>query len=168
MQQAPYGAAPADGPYGGGGYGSEMGAQQGMVPAAGAPMGVPMAQAGYGGGVPMGAAGVGPKGQMRNPIMVFIISYVTCGLYGLWQTFQMCSELKAFLNTEEITPWWSFVFPLNLLLILKLPNLVTEAKRRAGHPNPSAGNIIMYLFFIWYIFPKDLNEVWNPTGQLQA
>ena len=100
--------------------------------------------------------------------MVFLISYVTCGLYGLYVNYVMANELKAYLNTDEITPWWMFIFPLNFLLIFKLPGLITEAKRRAGVANPAAGSLILYLFFIWYIFPKDLNEVWNPSGQLSA
>jgi hypothetical protein len=170
---APFGAAPpADGPQVGAppvGPTFDIGAQQGMIPA-GAPMGVNMVQPGYGAPGMMGGAmpgGAGAKGQTRNPVMTLLISWI-CFLYMLYVHFQMANELKAFLNTEEITPWWMFIFPLNLLLILKLPNLMVEAKRRAGVANPQAGGLFMYLFFTPYVMAKDLNEVWNPTGQLPA
>jgi len=164
---APFGAPPAPAygdpmgaPPPAAAYGSQpldqmggFGAPQAMVPA-GAPMG-------FGGAAPM--AGGGPKGQTRNPMMSLLISWV-CFLYALYVTYQMTCELKAYLNTEEITPWWAFIFPLNLMLLLKLPGLVTEAKRRAGVANPEAGNLILYLFVTPYIMAKDLNDVWNPTG----
>jgi hypothetical protein len=136
-----------------------FGAPQAMVPAN--PIGGNMAQPGFGGPAPM--VGGGPKGQTRNPVMTLLISWV-CFLYALYSCYQMVGELKAYLNTEEITPWWTFIVPLNILLILKLPGLVTEAKRRAGVANPEAGNIIFYLFLTPYIMAKDLNDVWNPTG----
>ena len=41
-----------------------------------------------------------------------------------------------------------------------------QAKRRAGVPNPEVTNILFYWFFGLYFLPKDLNEVWNPHGQL--
>jgi hypothetical protein len=168
-QPAPYAMPPADGPSGGApfaGPNMNIGAQQAMVPV-GAPMGVPMAQPGYGapGMAPMG--GVGPKGQTRNPIMVLIISAI-CFLYGIYQYYSMLGELKAFLNSDEIQPWHMFIPILNILLLFKIPGWVLEAKRRAGVPNPEVSNIIFYWFFGLYFFPKDLNEVWNPTGQLTA
>jgi hypothetical protein len=138
-----------------GGY--SAGAPQAMAPA-GAPMGVPMQ------GVP-GMGGTGPKGQTRNPMMVILISMI-CFLYGIWQYYQMVGELKAFLNSDEISPIHIFIPVLNILMLFKLPGWVLEAKRRAGVPNPEVTNILFYWFFGLYFLPKDLNEVWNPSGQL--
>lgn len=139
-------------------YGNaNAGAPQGMVPA-GAPMGVQMQP-----GVP--GMGGGPKGQTRNPMMVLLIS-MFCFFYGIFQYYQMVGELKEFLQTDEINPIHIFIPVLNILMLFKLPGLVLEAKRRAGVPNPEVTNILFYWFFGLYFLPKDLNEVWNPTGQL--
>jgi len=111
--------------------------------------------------------GTGPKGQTRNPMMVMLIGYI-CFFYGMYQTFLMLGELKAYLNSDEINPVHVFIPILNLLMLFKLPGWVLEAKRRAGVPNPETTNVLFYFLFHWYFLPKDLNEVWNPTGQLQA
>jgi fucose 4-O-acetylase-like acetyltransferase len=121
-------------------------------------------------GVPMQAmpmGGTGPKGQTRNPMMVLLISMV-CFLYGIYQYYVMVGELKEYLQTDEINPIHMFIPVLNILMLFKLPGWVLQAKQRAGVPNPEVANILFYWFFGLYFLPKDLNEVWNPTGQLPA
>lgn len=142
--------------------------QQFGQPPAGAmvPMpGAPMMQAGQ----PGMAAGAGPRGKTRNPIMCALWTFLSCGMYYPIAMYLWVSDLKAFLGDDkDITPWFALFFPLNILLLLKLPDKVVEAKRRAGHPNPQSAGLIMYWLFGYYFIPKDLNEIWNPTGQLQA
>jgi hypothetical protein len=131
--------------------------------------------AGYGAMVPAAAgmgqmmpmAGGGIKGKMRNPLITLVLAYVSCGIYAPFGMYFMLKELKDYLQTEDITPWWAFT-PLVLLTLLKLPDLVVEAKRRAGVPNPQSAGLIMYLILGFYFLPKDLNEVWNPAGQFTA
>jgi len=132
-----------------------------MVPMPGAPM--------MQGGHPGMAGGVGPKGKIRNPIMCIVWTFLSCGFYAIIANYLWASELKAYLNNDpDITPWFAFISPLNLLLLLKMPDKVTEAKRRAGHPNPQSAGLIMYFLLGIYFIPKDLNEIWDPTGQLSA
>ncbi len=142
--QAPYANPPA--PFGQNGFAP----QQAMVPA----------------GQPAAGMG-GPKGQFRNPIMVLLIS-MFCFVYGLYQYYVMLGELKDYLQSDEINPIHAFIPILQLLLIFKLPGWVLEAKQRAGIPNPEVTNILFYWFFGLYFLPKDLNEVWDPTGQLHG
>lgn len=161
MQQPPaYGAPPA----------ADMMQQQQPAPYAGMNYGAPQAMQPMGAQMQpyAGAAPTGPKGQTRNPIMVLLLTYVTCGLYGLIAYWTMLNELKAFLNSDEIQPIYMFIPILQLLMIFKLPGWVTEAKRRAGVPNGEASNIVLYLLLGPFALAKDLNEVWNPTGQLNA
>ena len=107
------------------------------------------------------------RGKIRNPLITLILAYVTCGIYAPFACYAMLKELKDFLGTDQITPWWAFT-PLVLLTLFKLPDLVVEAQRRAGVANPQSAGLIFYLILFFYFFPKDLNMVWNPTGQLPA
>jgi hypothetical protein len=127
-----------------------------MMPAASGAM----SPVGYGSGAITGA-----RGAVRNPVMVTLLTYATCGIYGLIAVYSMMSELKAYLNKEEIVPWHLFVPVLGLIIALtKLPEWVTEAKQRAGSPNPQSAGPIMYFLLLPYFLTKDLNEVWNPLG----
>ena len=106
----------------------------------------------------------GGKPVVRNPIMVTVLTFV-CFIYGLITFYQMMSELKAYLNKEEIVPWHLFVPILGLIVLLtKLPGWVTEAKQRAGSHNPQSAGPIMYFLLAPYFFTKDMNEVADPTG----
>jgi NADH:ubiquinone oxidoreductase subunit 6 (subunit J) len=121
-----------------------------MVAAGGAAL-APMSQA-------------GGKPVVRNPIMVTVLTFV-CFIYGLITFYQMMSELKAYLNKEEIVPWHLFVPILGLIVLLtKLPGWVTEAKQRAGSRNPQSAGPIMYFLLAPYFFTKDMNEVADPMG----
>jgi hypothetical protein len=114
----------------------------------------------------MAAPGGNPgfRGQTRNPVMVLILTYVTCGIYGLISLLSMLDELKQYTGKEEITPWHILIPYYNLYLILvKVPKWVGEAKQKAGARNGPA-NIILYFFISPFALAADLNEVWNPQG----
>lgn len=106
-------------------------------------------------------AGTGPKGTVRNPLTVMILTFVTCGIYGIFAFWSMLSELKAYLQKDEIQPIFMFIPILNLILLLKLPEWVSEAKQRAGCQNPHSSGLILYWLLGVYFLPKDLNEVWE-------
>jgi hypothetical protein len=98
-------------------------------------------------------------------MMVTLLTFVTCGIYGMIAMYSMMSELKAYLNKEEIVPWHLFVPIFGLIVRLtKLPGWVTEAKQRAGSRNPQSAGPVMYFLLSPYFFTKDMNEVWDPTG----
>jgi len=114
-----------------------------------------------------GAYAQQPTGRppVRNPVMVTLLTFVTCGLYGIFTFYAMMSELRTYLNKEEIVPWHIFVPILSLIVVLgKLPGWVTEAKQRAGSRNPQSAGPIMYFLLFPFFFTKDMNDVWDPTG----
>ncbi len=121
-------------------------------------MGAPMMGGGGGGGAR------GPVGQIRNPVMVMIISYI-CFIYAVLQLLAMMGELKAYLQKDEIVPWHLLIPYYNIyLLVIKVPAWVREAKQKAGCANPEPMNIVMYLFLGLYALPADLNEVWQRSA----
>jgi hypothetical protein len=154
--QQGYGGPPQGG-YGtpGGGYGAPGGftpphEQYGM-PGGGAPM------------VQMGSGQRGPIGKIRNPVMTIVLSMV-CFIYGMIQLWGMLNELKAFRGKDDFKPIFFFLPILSIIEGLKLAEIVLDAKRMAGVPNPQVTNQIVYLFFGLFFLPGDLNEVWQAAG----
>ena len=176
-----YGAPPA----GGGGFGAPQPGYGGSPagygpPAAGYGGNPPAAYGGYGGPpeaamMPAPNAALAPtsypppvaagREHIRNPLVVTLLCYVTCGIYAIVVMYSLMAELKAYLNREEIVPWHILVPILNLVVILtKLPGWVTEAKQRAGSRNPMSSGPLLYFLLLPYFFTKDMNEVWDPTS----
>jgi hypothetical protein len=121
--------------------------------------GAALAPGGY--GQPAGVV----RGPIRNPVTVTLLTMVTCGFYGIFAFYSMMSELKAYLNRDEIVPWHIFVPILGIIVMLgKLPGWVTEAKQRAGSRNPQSSGPVLYFLLFPYFFTKDMNDVWDPTG----
>ena len=52
------------------------------------------------------------KGQVRNPIVVYILTLVTCGLYGLFWIKTTSEEMNAALGREEFNPTMEVVLSL--------------------------------------------------------
>jgi len=124
-----------------------------------------MVQAGGAALAPGGYAQAPGKGPIRNPGMVTLLTMITCGLYGIFTFYSMMTELRAYLNKQEIVPWHIFVPILGVITILgKLPEWVTEAKQRAGSRNPQSSGPLLYFLLFPYFFTKDMNEVWDPMG----
>lgn len=98
---------------------------------------------------------------MRNPVMVVVLTYVTCGLYGIYALLTMLGELKAFRQKNDITPILFLLPVISILEMVKLPAKVLDAKRMAGVPNAQEPNVILYLFLWFYMLPADLNEIWQ-------
>jgi hypothetical protein len=182
-----YGAPPAQGygpPPGAGGFGAPQpgyGPQPGGygAPSPGYAGGQPAPYGGYtppdAAMIPAGGSGLSPSGSympaianrdhIRNPLVVTLLCYVTCGIYAIVVMYSLMSELKSYLNREEIVPWHILVPVLNLVVILtKLPTWVTEAKQRAGSRNPMSAGPLLYFLLLPYFLTKDMNEVWDPTS----
>jgi hypothetical protein len=159
--QSPYGAPQS--PYG---DPSAYGAPAGM---AGSPQAM-QAAGGPGAGYAMqGAIGQhGPIGKTRNPVMVVVLTYVTCGIYGLIAILAMIGELKAFRQKDDLNPIMFLLPVISLLEMIKLPAKILDAKRMAGVPNAQEPNVILYLLLGIYMLPADLNEIWQVASARQG
>jgi hypothetical protein len=116
----------------------------------------------------MAAGGAGPVGQTRNPVTILLISLL-CAPYALISLWGMLTELKNFLRNDSIQPWHLLIPYYNMYVLwVQVPKWVTEAKQRAGATNPQSAGFIMYFLVAPYALAGDLNEVWNPRGQLPA
>jgi hypothetical protein len=170
----------------GGGWGPQPGMQQpgmqqpgmqqpgmqqpmGYSPYGAPPQGIqPMAAPGAGYAVPAAIGQHGPIGKMRNPIMVVVLTWVTCGLYGIVALFSMLGELKAFRQKNDINAILFLLPVIGWLEMIKLPAKVLDAKRMAGVPNAQEPNVILYFLLGIYMLPADLNEIWQVASAKQT
>lgn len=141
--------APNPGAYGAPGFG------QGPLPGAGALVPV--------GAQPYGSGARGPVGNMRNPVLVALFSFV-CFVYGLIQLWGMLNELKAFRGKDDLNPILFFIPILGWIELWNLPAKVLDAKQMAGVPNADVQPQVLYFFAALYLLPSDLNEVWHAAS----
>jgi hypothetical protein len=139
---------------------------------------------GFGAMVPAGGGGggmAGPKGEVRNPITIVLLSLVTCGIYGLyWFYFQLIPELRANLGRQdEYNPTTKIILAIvtcgimYLIDLFKVPKMIVEAGQRAGKPMEDKTNLIIILLLvnfvlgvptsmaIPYILQTEANRVWE-------
>lgn len=119
------------------------------------------------------------KGEVRNPMTVWLLTLVTCGLFGWYWIYTVGNELKAYLGKEDLNPVMDIVitfvcFPYAYYLPIKYGKLIYEAQQRAGVPGASdkgVNALIMNLVlcgFGYKILQEELNKVWEGGGGAPA
>jgi len=121
----------------------------------------------------------GPKGQVRNPITVILLSMVTCNIYAWWWWYTTMKELKEFIQTEEINPSKEITMLLVLpciwqfLLPKKVGQWIVQAQRLAGLPEEDKSGTYLILSILclgvvaFWMIQNQLNAVWQAGGAPQ-
>ena len=114
----------------------------------------------------------GPKGVVRNPMMVLVYGLVSCGLYQMIWFISVCNEMKAFLGRED--PSWLKLFLLSTVTcglyaiywqIVTLGPLIQEIQQRAGVPNPqNHGFMYIVPYYNVILLQQELNKAWQSPG----
>lgn len=124
-----------------------------------------------------GGSGLSAIGSTRDPIMVLVFIFLTCGIYGIWWLFTYATEVKNALGRQDLNPttdlllgfvtcgiWWVFAF------YYKYPQLFAEMRHRVGLP-PNDITMLTLLLGIFfspaaiYIIQAELNQIWDATGR---
>ena len=86
-------------------------------------------------------------GQKRDVLMVILLSFVTCGIYGLWWVYTVGKEVNNALGREEVNPmyFWLgiFCFPVYYLYLYKLDLAIVELGQDKDVPYTS--NFVIWL-----------------------
>ena len=143
------------------------------------------------GAAPMAAGALGPRPKRRNPWVVFLvpialimggqilggvlaslidpmlamvgslIAFVGMILTLVWM-ISMLLEVKKVTQDDSFMWWLVFIPCVNYYLLWwALPQQVTKAKQMAGLQTTSR-HIVLYIFFLMYALPADLNELAGP------
>lgn len=177
----PYGTPPPQPPYGSQPYGD---------PYANQPYGAPPygdQQQPYGGLQPGGSAGGYPGaggaggglmgvGQKREPGMVILFTFLTCGIYGIWWLVTYAGEVKGALGRHDLNPGMDLLIGIvtcgiwsTISFWYKYPKLIMELQRRVGLPvnDMSTTTLLLGIFFApaaIYIVQSELNKIWDAAG----
>jgi len=132
----------------------------------------PMQSAGGGGAM------TGPKGEVRSPMTVTILTVVTCGIYWLYLFyFKVLPELKAYTgkSDEELNPTKELIIglicsPYQFLTLMKTGKIIQEAQLKAGRQGAEDKGtmfLIMALVFflaVPFMIQTELNKIWDPSA----
>jgi hypothetical protein len=125
---------------------------------------------------PMAAGSYGaPAGEKRDVVLPIILTFVTCGIYGIYWHYKMMSEIAADLGRTDINPVLEIVLVFvtcgiyAFFLAYKYPKLVTEmqAKRGMQVNDISTVSLILAIFGLIIVshalLQSELNKVWDAT-----
>ncbi|NLJ93871.1 MAG: DUF4234 domain-containing protein [Clostridiaceae bacterium] len=114
----------------------------------------------------------GPIGTERNPALVVVLSFITCGIYGIVWMYQVSKEINQYTNAQLTEPnySWLSIFCLVFFYInsYKLDQAIIQIDRVEGRHSESRYLIwlILSLFFgvgnamMQYQVQESLNEIW--------
>lgn len=115
------------------------------------------------------------KGEIRNPVLVVILSIVTCGIYQLVWLFMVCNEINNLTEEKKVDPVIYFLlgilcFPLIFIGMYKIDEALFDINTKAGLP--ANKNFIIWLllclvgvggYFMAYQVQEQLNTLWEKT-----
>lgn len=115
---------------------------------------------------------MGPIGKTRSPIAVFLLSIITCAIYGIYWYIMSFVELKTFRQNRGLGLGVYIVllilFPIPLLWML--PKDIGDAFAEIGQPKAINGNLGFWIFlpiiggFIWFFSVVGAyNKLWAAT-----
>jgi hypothetical protein len=127
---------------------------------------------------PSYAAYGAPAGQTRDIALVVILTFVTCGFYGIYWHYKMMSEIAADLGRTDINPILEIVLCFvtcgiyNVYLDYKYPKLITEMQAKRGMPINDISSLCMVMTILTFfglpliivsrvMQQSELNRIWE-------
>jgi hypothetical protein len=115
------------------------------------------------------------KGETRNPLLVLVLSIVTCGIYQIVWSYLVSEEINRAAGEKKIDPIIFFLlgiicFPLIFIGWYKIDEALFELNNRAGLP--ANKNFVTWLLlcllgvgglFMIYQVQEQLNVLWAKT-----
>jgi len=123
---------------------------------------------GFGGGG--GGTGTRTRGEVRDPVKMVILTYVTCGFYGLLLIINIMNELNAAFGEERYSVARDLILGFitcgaySIYLFWKIANDIEELQTQWG-VEPKFAAPILFLMNLFYIGPwgmqTSLNNAWE-------
>lgn len=143
--------------------------QQAGAPWGSSPSGAPMQP------MPGGLTAVGEK---RDPIMVIVFGFLTCGIYIYYWIYQTSTDIKNALGgREDINPTMDIVLTIvtcglyAIYLLYRYPQLLLELQDRTRLPRNDISTISIILGVVGlgivslFMIQTELNKVWDAASR---
>lgn len=123
--------------------------------------------------VQMPVRGLAAVAEPRNPLVVLVLSFVTCYLYLVYWWYLVGKEIKAATGREELNPGVDLLLNIltcslfSIYLSYKYPKLILEMEERVQveAKDQSLVATVLSLFSLGpiaaYLVQADLNRVWE-------
>lgn len=111
-------------------------------------------------------------GKTRGPWIVWLLSLVTFGIYGLYWYYKVNDEVREYDGSIEVSPgvalFAQFIPIANLVSLVKTGGRIAQAQTTAGRSERCSGGIGFLLIFLagtWIVYyQSQLNKVWAEYG----
>lgn len=113
------------------------------------------------------------RGEVRSPVMVLVLSLITCGIYQLYWIYKVSEETQSHLGLTTTSPGMELLFCIitcgfyTIYWHYKYSKLVAELQQRQGL-TPDDNSLICILLTIFgfgivsaMIVQSSLNKVWD-------
>ncbi|HEX8143367.1 MAG TPA: DUF4234 domain-containing protein [Pyrinomonadaceae bacterium] len=122
-----------------------------------------------------GRPGLYTVGEKRDPIMVLLLSLVTCGIYAYYEVYKVSSEIRDALGRQDVNPTMDVVLGLVtcgiyfIYLAYRYPQLLLEMQDRVGLPRNDISMISIILSVCGlgivsiFMIQTELNKVWDAS-----
>ncbi len=128
-------------------------------------------------GVPPARAGLLAVGEKREPVMVLLFTFLTCGIYGFYWVYTTSTEMKNALGRADINPTLDVVLGLVtcglyfIYLFYRYPQDLLQLQDRAALPRNDITmiSILLAIFGLsivsLFMIQTELNKVWDAAGR---
>ncbi len=111
-------------------------------------------------------------GKTRNPWGVWLLSFITLGIYQLYWYYKVNSEVREYDQSIEVEPVLSLIALLipivNLVSMVKAAGRISKAQAASGTPHRCSGLVgflLIFVFGTWTVYyQSQLNKVWDVHG----
>jgi len=115
---------------------------------------------------------------VRSPVSIVVFSILSCGIYFVWWIYTFSTELKSFLNNNEINPGMEtflslICFPYLVYWFYKAGKYVNSVRRKSGlniDEDASLLPVILAVFGLAVVsaavLQSTINEAWNSNPQI--
>ncbi len=112
--------------------------------------------------------------RIRNPVLVLLLSIITCGIYSWIEVYQLTDEIKTFTGDQSINPGLELllcIITCNLYGIYwcyKYSKIIYEMQQRVSVEMPNDISIVTLILPIFRMFiislllmQSEINRVWE-------
>jgi uncharacterized membrane protein YidH (DUF202 family) len=126
---------------------------------------------------PGGRAGLYSIGEKRDPIMVLVLAFVTCGIYGIYEIYMISSEIRDALGRADVNPTMDVVLGIFtcglyfIYLAYRYPQLILEMQDRVRLPRNDISLVSIILavcglsIVSLFMIQTELNKIWEASGR---